>query len=206
MSATTILAASSIALSRAVDGGLVDVAPGGDVVVVPTAAAFSGMTEAAVALTASLDGVAGSVEALMIGDRAASAEPYFARRLREADLVVLGDGSALHARSVWRDSPVGDALRDARRLVALGAVASLLGEVMIDPRGGAPTTGLGYRRGPVVALAGGDEQLARTRGLLGPEATLVVLGALGVLYEDDAGWHRWGEDVVVTRGDEAVEL
>jgi len=79
----------------------------------------------------------------MVVDRVSAGENHFATRIVEASLVVLCDGSALHARSVWRDTPVGEALARARSLVAVGASASVLGEVMIDPRGGAPTTGLG---------------------------------------------------------------
>ncbi len=203
---TTLLAGSLAALTLAVDGGLLDVETGADVVLVPTAAAFTGMTEAALALAASLQVAGAQAEALMVGDRAAAAEPYFARRVREAELVVLGDGSALHAKSVWHGSPVGDALRDARRLVAVGTVASLLGDVMIDPRGGAPTTGLGYRSGLVVALAASEEQLSRTRSLLGPAVTLAVLGPRGVVYLDENRWRRGGEDVVVTRGAEVLAL
>jgi cyanophycinase len=204
--ATTILTGSLDALARAVDDGLLEVGHDADLVVVPTAAAFTGMTEAAVALAASVEGAGATVEALMIGDRAAATEPYFARRLREADAVVLGDGAALHAKSVWHGTPVGEALRDARRLVAVGTVASLLGDLMIDPRGGAPTVGLGYRTGLVVTLAASEEQLARTRALLDPAVTLAVLGPWGVVYFDESRWRRWGEDVAVTRGDEAVEL
>ena len=35
----------------------------------------------------------------MITDRSSSDEPYFAQRIRGADLVVLADGSPLHAKS-----------------------------------------------------------------------------------------------------------
>ena len=83
----------------------------------------------------------------MVSDRAATKDQYYVDRLVDADLVVLCDGSALHARSVWRDNAFGEAINAASTLVAVGAVASVLGEVMIDPRGGAPTTGLGYRMG-----------------------------------------------------------
>ncbi len=102
----------------------------------------------------------------MVTDRAGAAEPYFAQRVAAADVVVLIDGSALHARSVWRDTPVG--ARDRRRATGgrVGSVASVLGEVMVDPRGGAPTTGLGYRHGPVLCAPASGEQLARTRSLL----------------------------------------
>jgi hypothetical protein len=120
--------------------------------------------------------------------------------------VVLSDGSALHAKSVWHGSPVGEAIRDARCVVAVGSVASLLGDVMIDPRGGAPTTGLGYRSGLALGVSASDEQVSRTRTLLGADVTFCVLGPLGVVYYDGATWHRASDDVVTTRAHDVVEL
>ena len=126
-------------------------------------------------------------------DRSSSDEPYFAQRVREADIVVLSDGSPLHAKSVWHQTPIGEAIRDAPLVVTIGSVSSVLFDTMIDPRGGAPTTGLGYREGLVVTTSASEEQLARTRTLLGDDAILAVLGASGVLHGDGARWR------VVTR-------
>ena len=177
-----------------------------DVVVVPTAAAFHGLTEAAIVVADVVATFEHRVEALMIADRAAAAEPYFAERLSSADLVVLCDGSALHARSVWRTTPVGDALGRAKRIVAVGSVASVLGLVMIDPRGGAPTIGLDLFRDVVVTTAASDEQLKRTRSLLAFDDALVVLGSRGVVSFDGARWTVGVDDVVVTRGHDYATL
>ena len=187
-------------------GELLDVASGADVVIVPTAAAFTGLAEAAVTTSSAFDDVSANVEALMIGDRRACSERYFVERIIGADVVVLCDGSSLHAKSVWRQTPVGDALRGARQLVAIGTCASVLGDVMIDPRGGAPTTGLGYRPGLCVGVRASDDQLTRTRDLLGSDVTLVVLGPIGVVYFDGSAWHQGSDDVVVTRGHKVVAL
>jgi hypothetical protein len=177
-----------------------------DVVLVPTAAAFTGAAESAIELAALFEESDAKVEALMNIDRSSSDESYFATRIREADLVVLSDGSALHAKSVWHASLVGEAIREARRVVAIGSVASVLGEIMIDPRGGAPTTGLGYRVGPVLATGASEEQLHRTRTLLGGDALLAVLGPRGALYGDGATWRALSDDVVVTREHDVVTL
>jgi hypothetical protein len=207
MDATTLVVGSLDALREVITKGeLLALSSDTDIVVLPTAAAFTGLAEAAIELSLLFEDSGAKVEALMISDRASSAEPYFAERIRSADLVVLCDGSVLHAKSVWHGSPVGDALRDARRLVAVGSVASLLGDVMIDPRGGAPTTGLGYRSGLAIGVSASDEQLSRTRTLLGAEVTLAVLGSRGVLYLDDAKWRQASDDVVVTRAHDSVEL
>jgi hypothetical protein len=204
---STLVVGSLAALRTSIDDEtMADLPAEGDVVVLPTAAAFTGSAEASLAVVEALEGTGLRLEALMVTDRASADEPYFVQRIAEADLVVLCDGAALHARTVWRATPVGEALRAARRLVAVGAVASVLGEVMIDPRGGAPTTGLGWRLGLVVSAPASDDLLDRTRALLQPVETLVVLGPMGVLAHDGARWHVLVDDVIVTRGHDHVIL
>jgi hypothetical protein len=177
-----------------------------DVVIVPTAAAFTGATQSAIELSLLFEASEAKVEALMNIDRTSSDEPYFATRIREADLVVLSEGSPLHAKSVWHASAIGEAIRDASRVVAIGSVSSVLGEVMIDPRGGAPTTGLGYRSGLVVSVSASDDQLHRTRSLLGADALLAVLGEGGAVYGRGEQWSVLRDDVTVTREYETVTL
>jgi hypothetical protein len=106
---------------------------------------------------------------------------------------------------VWRANAFGDAINAASTLVAVGAVASVLGEVMIDPRGGAPTTGLGFRDGAALCLASSDEQMTRTRSLL-RDVPLVVLGPTGVVRHDGVRWTVVTGDVVVTFGHDVFEL
>lgn len=177
-----------------------------DVVVVPTASAFIGATEVAIELSRLFEPSGARVEALMHIDRSSSDEPYFAQRIRDADLVVLSDGSALHAKSVWHETPVGNAIRGAGLVVGIGAVSSVLFETMIDPRGGAPTTGLGYREGLVITTSSSEEQLSRTRTLLGDDAILAVLGATGVLQGEGAHWRVVTGEVTTTRAQNVVEL
>jgi hypothetical protein len=177
-----------------------------DVTVVPTAAAFSGITEAALDVAVALHDLDVREEALMVSDRTSATVEYFTRRLSECDLVVLCDGSPLHARSVWRSTPFGDALRRVARIVAVGAVGSVLGDVMIDPRGGAPTTGLGWRSGIAIAVPASDDQMVRTRSLLASDVALAVLGPTGVIGHDGTRWRVVSGDVVVTRGSQVVDL
>lgn len=203
----TMVVGSPEALAAVLEvGELLELTEVSDVVIVPTAAAFTGVTQAAIQLSLLFETSGAKVEALMNADRASNDEPYFAERVRAADVVVLSDGSPLHAKSVWHGSTLGEAIRDARRLVAIGSVGSVLGEVMIDPRGGAPTTGLGYRNGLVITVSESDEQLARTRTLLGQGETLAVLGARGVVYFDGVRWRTGSDDVIVTRAHDVVEL
>ncbi len=106
---------------------------------------------------------------------------------------------------MWHQTPIGEALRDAP-LVTIGSVTSVLFETMIDPRGGAPTTGLGYREGLVVTTSTGEEQLSRTRTLLGRDAVLVVLGETGVLRGEGERWRVVAGEVTTTRGHSLVQL
>jgi hypothetical protein len=198
---------SLAALGDSLTGGeLLVVTSETDVVVVPTAAAFIGATEAAIDLSMVFEGGGARVEALMHLDRSSSDEPYFAKRIREANIVVLSDGSPLHAKSVWHQTPIGEAIRDAPLVVTIGSVSSVLFDTMIDPRGGAPTTGLGYREGLVVTTSASEEQLSRTRALLGDDNILAVLGASGVLHGVGGRWRVVTGEVTTTRGHDEVEL
>lgn len=180
---------------------------GPDVVVVTTPAAFTGEAAAALAVAGALEGADLTVEALMAPDRAAAQEPYFARRVLESDVAVLVDGAALHARSVWRATPLGEALREARYLAAVGAGASVLGTHMVDPRGGAPTTGLGIVDGLVIGVAAPPDQLTRTRQLLGSTAPLAMLGPGSAVLWEVGRWRVLRpEGLEVTLGDEALTL
>ncbi len=205
----TIVAAGSLGALGAVfrDNSLLGLPADADIVVLPTAASFTGVAEAAVAVAQVCNEFDVRIEALMVTDRASSAEPYFVGRLVNADAVILCDGSALHAKTVWRNSPVGDALKSAARLIAIGSVASVLAEVMIDPRGGAPTIGLGLFSDVAIATTASDDQLARTRSLVGEEIALVVLGPLGIVERANGAWRVVaGDDVIVTRGSEVSAL
>jgi len=203
---STLAVGSLAALRSALDGGIFADVGDGDTLIVPTAAAFTGAAEAAIAVSQALDGTGLHLEGLMVTDRPSAAEAHFVRRIGECDLVILCDGSALHARTVWRDTPFGESLRAARRLVAIGSVATVLGDVMIDPRGGAPTTGLGYRPGVAMCAGESDELLERTRTLLQPDVALAAIGPMGVLGHDGTRWHVVVDDVLVTRGHEYVRL
>jgi len=205
MGSSTYAVGSLDALRTLLRDGPLTIVGHADVVIVPTAAAFIGVTEAVLLTSAVFDAFDVRLEALMVSDRAATTDPYWTNQLTRADLVVLCDGSPLHARSVWRANPFGDAINLAATLVAIGAVSSVLGDVMIDPRGGAPTTGLGYRSGAALCLTASDDQMVRTRSLL-RDVALVELGSTGIVHHDGDHWRVMAGDVVVTRGPDDIEL
>jgi hypothetical protein len=168
------------------------------VCVLATAAAFRGLGEAiaeVLALPVWGDATLTGVEAI---DRLSANDVTVLDEVASADLVVLVEGAALHARSVWRASALGDVLA-ASRLVAVGSVGSVLGATMIDPRGGAPTTGMGLFDDVVISVRAGVEQTLRTRDLLGTRHTLVELGPRSVVTYEGTWRIRVGEGLVVTR-------
>ena len=173
--------------------------------VLATAAAFRGPAAAIAEVLAEPVWGDASITSIAAIDRRSANDAAVVDEVSAADLVVLVDGAPLHARSVWRGSALGDAL-GAARLVVLGSVGSILGATMIDPRGGAPTTGMGLFDDVVLSVPAGSEQTVRTQVLLGSRYTLVELGARSVLTYEGTWRIRVGEDLVVTRAGVAASL
>ena len=174
------------------------------VCVVATAAAFRGPDEAVEQVRSLLAATGATISAVSAIDRASAIDSSTVAEVRSADVVILVEGAALHARSVWRRTALGDALNEAT-LLCVGTTGSVLGATMIDPRGGAPTTGLGFFDDVVLSVPAGPEQTQRTRELAG-ESLLVELGRRSVVAFDG----RWrvvvGDDLVVTRAGRAASL
>lgn len=129
------------------DRELLATAGTGEVLVLPTASAYERPERAALAAGLWFDRLGARVEALMVLGRADADDDAAADRVRAARFVYLGDGSALHLRSVLKGSKVFAALRAAWEggavVAGSGAGAMVLSDPMVDPRGGALTVGLG---------------------------------------------------------------
>ena len=118
-----------------------------DVLVLPTGAAYEHpqrLVDQAVAYFQSL-GV--TARGLMVVGRPDAQDEANAAAVAGAQFVYLAGGSALHLRSVLKESPVWDALLHAwnggAAVAGSSAGAMALGDPMVDPRGGAFTLGLG---------------------------------------------------------------
>jgi hypothetical protein len=181
------------------------VAPATRVCVLATAAAFQGAREAIERVRALLAPSGATIIGVEAISRASANDLAVVESVTSADLVVLVDGAVLHARSVWRGSELGAALASVR-LLAIGSVGSVLGETMIDPRGGAPTTGLGLFDDVVLSVPAGAEQTERTRGLLGRELILVELGPRSVVTFEGTWRVVARDDLIVTRAGEPTSL
>ena len=129
------------------DAELLSLSGGNEVVVLPTAAAYEHPERAVEWATRWFEGLGAKVRGLMVLRRPDAADPANADVIRHARCIYLGGGSPLHLRSVLKDSAVFQALEEAWRTGAVvagsSAGAMVLGDPMIDPRGGAFTLGLG---------------------------------------------------------------
>lgn len=129
------------------DAGLLAASGGDEVLVLPTAAAYE-HPERAVEWARRYFGELGArVRGLMVLGRTDAEEAANATAVRQARFIYLGGGSPLHLRSVLKESAVWQALEEAWHdgavVAGSSAGAMVLGDPMVDPRGGALTVGLG---------------------------------------------------------------
>ena len=132
---------------EAFDELLLELSGSSSVLVLPTAAAFEHPERAIETAVSYFSRLGASVQPCMVLRRTDAEDPDLARKVRDAPFVYLAGGSVLHLRSVLKASLVWDALVAAwaggAALAGSSAGAMVLGDTMVDPRGGALTLGLG---------------------------------------------------------------
>jgi cyanophycinase len=193
------------------DARLLELAGTDEVVVLPTAAAFEHPERAVERATAYFAGLGARVSGLAVLNRRDAETDASVSAVRVARFIYIADGSPLHLRSVLKSSAFYDAIVYAYGrgavIAASGAGATVLGDPMVDPRGGAYTVGLGLVPGLAIfpyhgraaehlrersvdllardaVLVGVDEQTALVRTADGPWD---VMGVGGVtVYRKDA--------------------
>ena len=148
------------------DAALLAASGGSEVVVLPTAAAFEQPDRAVATAATWFESLGGTVRGLHVLNRRDALDPANVDAVRAARFVYLSGGSPLHLRSVIKETPLWQALVDAWSdgavVAGSSAGAMVLGDPMIDPRGGAFTVGLGMV--PNVAVlphAESPEQVAK---------------------------------------------
>lgn len=168
------------------------------VVVLPTADAFEHPERLVAAAMNWGERLDVDVEALMVMRRGEAMELGPANLVREARAVYFVGDQPLHLRSVLKDTPLWDALRDVLTngglVAATGGSAAAICDPMVDPRGGAFTLGLGLVTGLALvteAETWSPERLHRTRELA--NTTFAVLRTGDALVHTDAGWERVGD-------------
>lgn len=186
---------------------------GGDVVVLPTAAAYEGPSSAVARLAGELGAVGASVRPVLVLTRRDAGLAEYADVVRDARLICLVGGSPLHLMSVMKDSLVFAALVSAWRsgatIIGAEGGASVLSDPMVDPRGGALTVGLGLVRDMSVYTGYRgelDASLERTLALATLDCPVVAIGQDGgVVREPDGIWRSEGS-VTVFEGAEISDL
>ena len=131
----------------AFDRELFDASGAAEVLVLPTAAAYERPERAVETATRWFESLGAKARGLMVLSRPDAEDEANAAAVRDAKFLYLGGGSPLHLRSVLKDSAVWSALEEAWQggatLAGSSAGAMVLGDPMVDPRGGAYTLGLG---------------------------------------------------------------
>ena len=129
------------------DAELLKASGGDEVLVLPTAAAYENPDKAVQTATKWFESLGGKVRGLMVLSRPDAEERANVEAIAAARFIYLGGGSPLHLRSVLKESKAWEALVHAWQSGAVvagsSAGAMVLGDPMVDPRGGAYTLGLG---------------------------------------------------------------
>ncbi|MEI8238822.1 MAG: hypothetical protein WCI22_05335 [Actinomycetota bacterium] len=168
------------------------------VVMLPTADAFERPEHLVAASMNWGERLGIDVEALMVLRRGEAMEVGAATVVRNARAVYLVGDQPLHLRSVLKDTPVFQALRDVLvnggLVVASGGSAAALCDPMVDPRGGAFTLGLGLVPGLALVTEAelwSVERLHRTRMLANTPVAVLRTGA--ALVRADGAWELVGD-------------
>lgn len=177
---------------------------GGEVLVLPTAAAYEHPDRVGERAVAYFEGLGVAARALPVLHRREAEDAQVAKVVRAARFVYLADGSPLHLRSVLKGSTLFEALLAAYHggavLAASGAGATVLCDPMVDPRGGAYTVGLGVVRNLAVFPYHGtaaEHLRERSIDLLPPSATLVGIDdASALVRSPDGSWTARGAGAV----------
>ena len=192
----------------ALGSAILESASGPRVAILPMASAFEHPEAAVVEVGTWLQPLGAEVEGIMASSRADADLPELAKRLDEADGAYLTDGSALHLRTTLKATTLFEHLMSLVErgglLVASGESATVLCDPMVDPRGGAPTVGLGpIRSFTVVPHVGADkddpnaEKLRRTVALAPGDLSVVSLPVgTALICRPDGGYDVLGARTV----------
>jgi cyanophycinase len=177
---------------------------GGEVLVLPTAAAYEHPERAVATAERWFSTIGGRAKGLMVLSRRDAEQEANAGAVRSSPFVYVGGGSPLHLRSVLKDSLVWDALLDAWHGGAIvagsSAAAMVLTDPMVDPRGGAFTLGLGLvEQLAVIPHAGAwsHEKVDRTLALAPAGLPVARIDERTALLRDpDGRWRTAGAGTV----------
>ena len=182
-------------------------AGGGEVLVLPTAAAYEHPERAVHHAMEWFGHLGGRAVGLMVLGRRDAEEPSNAETVRQAGFIYLSGGSPLHLRSVLKGSRVWQAIFESWESGAVvagsSAGAMVLTDPMVDPRGGAFTLGLGLvEQLSIIPHYGSDvDEKAHRRTISLAAKGLPVAGVpekTALIRERDGSW--------VVEGQREVEI
>ena len=169
---------------------------GGEVLVLPTAAAYEHPDRAVATAERWFSSIGGRAQGLKVLTRPDAGQEANAAAVRSSPFVYLGGGSPLHLRSVLKDSLVWNALLDAwhdgATIAGSSAGAMVLTDPMVDPRGGAFTLGLGLVEQLAViphSASWSHEKVDRTLALAPAGVAIARIEERTALLRDPDG--RW---------------
>jgi cyanophycinase len=194
---------------RGFDAELLAASNADEVLVLTAAAAFEHPERVGERAAAYFETLGATVRAPMVLRRVEAEEPKLAATVRKAKFVYVADGSPLHLRSVLKGSALYESILAAYHagavVAASGAGATLLGDPMVDPRGGAYTVGLGMVADLAVFPYHGtaaDHLRERSIDLLPQTATLVGIDEeTALIREPDGTWRVAGAGKVTVYAD-----
>jgi len=198
---------------RPIDEYLLDVSGATEVVVLPTASAFERPERVVDRAVAWFESLGAKVRPVMVLNRRDAQDDANVKALKGAAFVYLSDGSPLHLRSVLKESSLFAVLvagyRNGGVVAASGAGATVLGDPMVDPRGGAYTVGLGLVSNLAIFPYHGsaaDHLLQRSVELLAEHAVLAGVDEhTALVHPADGQWRAVGQGAVTLYSDGRVE-
>ncbi len=178
---------------------------GGEVVVLPTAAAYEDPGKAIATAQRWFESLGASARGVMVLTRADAGNEEMAGVVAAARFLYLSGGSALHLKSVLKGSAVFESLLAAWRGGAIvagsSAGAMALTDPMVDPRGGAFTLGLGLIEGMAVIPHYGtysEGKAHRTVGMARSDQPVVGIDErTALIREPDGTWRTAGAGRVI---------
>lgn len=170
-----------------------------EVVLLPTGSAYENPGKLVAAATDWFEALGASVREVNVLTRPDAMDPTHADSVRAAKFIYLAGASAMHLRSVLKDTPLFDALVAAWQggavLVGTSAGADVLCDPMVDSRGGAFTVGLGVV-GNMAVIPRSDtwspEKVHRTVELAPKGLVLVALPERTAIVRSPEGAWRVG--------------
>ena len=185
---------------------IMDIAPPGPVAILAAAAAYEGL--ASVQSEAVAWCQANNREAIVLPVvQHHDVTDDVVADVNRAAVVLVCDGSPLHLRSVLKGSALVDALHGALArgavVIASGSAATVFGDPMVDPRGGAYTVGLAFAPGLAILPSRHDTSmhlLERARALQPQGAVLVGIAEGAALVRTAGDWQALGDGKITVFG------